>query len=103
MAVPESYTRGLRNHARNHSGFTLLPTRVSSGPTSPPTTLPAAFCTAWQDAQNDSPYKLAAAVGSGGAFEAGNVAVSPGSAVLFAIKKPDMSRASGSLSLKFGM
>src|ERR1019366_8237628 len=65
MAVSGSYTRGLRNHARNHSGFTLLPTRVSSGPTSPPTTFPAAFCTAWQEAQNDSPYKLAPAVGSG--------------------------------------
>src|ERR1700674_84752 len=108
MAVCGSYTRGLRNHARNHSGFTLLPIRVSSGPTSPPTTFPAASCTAWQEAQNDSPYKLAAAVGSGAfwslSLPAGVTgAVSPGMGVLAAIKKAEISRASGSLNLKFGM
>src|ERR1019366_1168981 len=110
MAVSGSYTRGLRNHARNHSGFTLLPTRVSSGPTLPPTTFPAAFCTAWQEAQNDSPYKLAPAVGSGAFWSfslsllAGLAgAVSPGMGVLLAIKKAEISRASGSLNLKFGI
>jgi hypothetical protein len=33
-----------------------------------PTRLPAAFCTAWQEAQKDSPYKLAPAAGSDAAF-----------------------------------
>ncbi len=40
--------------------------------------------------------------GIGGAFAA-SVAVSPGSGVLLAIRNADMSRASSSLSLKFGM
>src|ERR1019366_3305727 len=103
MAVSGSYTRGLCNHARNHSGFTLLPTRVNSGPTSPPTTFPAAFCTAWQEAQNDSPYRLAPAVGSGAFSFLVTGVVSPARGVLFEIRKAEISRASGSLNLKFGM
>src|ERR1700674_2558884 len=95
--------RGLRSHARSHSGFTLFPTRVSSGPASPPTTFPAAFCTAWQEAQKDSPYKLAPSVGSGVFASFATGTVSPGTGVLLAIRKAEISRASGSLNLKFGI
>src|ERR1700676_4638343 len=104
MAVCGSYTRGLRNHRRIHSGFTLMPIRVSSGPTSPPTTFPAAFCTARQEAQNYSPYNLAPPVGSGDFWPllgGLNAAVSPRIGMLFAIRKAEISRASGSLNLKF--
>ena len=56
---------------------------------SPPTTFPAAFCTAWQEAQNDSPYRLAPAVGSGACriFLAVTAAVSPASGVLLGDQK----------------
>src|ERR1700674_2077464 len=94
--------RGLSSHACSHSGLTLLPIRVNSGPTSPPTRLPAAFCTAWHEAQKDSPYKVAPAAGSDDAF-AESVVVSPGSGALLAIRNADTSRASSSLSLKFGI
>src|SRR5215469_5076585 len=64
--------------------------------------LPAAFCTAWQDAQKDSPYKVAPAAGSAEVL-AETVAVSPRRGVLFAMRNAETSRASSSLSLKFGI
>src|SRR5581483_3728463 len=94
--------RGLRNQTRSHSGLALLPMRVSSGPTLPPTRLAAAFCTAWQDAQNDSPYRDVPAAGWAIFWLIGG-ALSPCNGVLLAIRKAEMSRTSSSFSLKFGM
>ena len=85
--------------------FALLPIRVSSGPRSPPTILPAAFCTAWQEAQKDSPYSEAPAVASAGAPADAADFSAPGSAigVLCAIRNAVTSRASSSLRPKVGM
>src|ERR1700751_4915672 len=94
--------RGLLSQASSHLGFTLLPTRVNSGPISPPTRLPAAFCTAWHDAQNDWQYKLAPAAGSGGVTRVRPI-LSPATGVLLAMRNADISRASSSLNLKFGI
>src|SRR5579859_3010252 len=103
MAVWGAYTFGSRSHLLIHSGFTLDPMRVSSGPMSPPTINPAAFCTAWHDAQKDSPYTLAPSCASAGTT-AGDFELPAGSvAELCAIKNAEMSRASASLSLKSGM
>src|SRR5450631_2811582 len=97
--------RGFRSQTWSHSGFTLLPMCVSSGPISPPTIFPAAFCVAWQEAQNDSPYRLAPATGSGRVLDTALMmgAVSPAAVVLLLIRNAEMSRASLSLRLKFGI
>ena len=80
-------------------------TRVSSGPTSPPVKIPAAFCAAWQDAQKDSPYSVAPSGASSvpGRLEGDLASIAGLRGVLWSIRKADRSRASASLSSKLGM
>src|SRR5690349_8331044 len=100
MRVAGKYSPGLFSQRCSHSGFTLLPTRVSSGPTFPPTRLPASFCTAWHDEQKDAPYKVAAVVMSGDPPPAGalNGTCEAVEGLLCAMRKAEMSAASWSLS-----
>ena len=69
--------------------------------------MPAALTVAWQDAQKDSPYRLAPACGSAVASAGGALAVSgaraPETGVLCDTRNAEMSLASASLSWKFGI
>src|SRR5579859_7129982 len=100
MRVLGSYPCGACSQRRSQSGFTLLPTRVNSGARSPPTRFPAAFWMAWHEEQNNVPYKL---VPAGNASPPGGGATVFSSlrefseAVLWAIRKEEMSAASWSL------
>src|SRR5512135_2971510 len=98
MRVFGSYPCGALSQRRNQSAFTLLPTRVISGASSPPINAPLEFCVAWQEAQKSIPYtpgpSTAACSADGKANDAGAGAVEFTEALLWETRKFAISEAS---------
>src|SRR5271167_1306644 len=98
MRVFGSYPWGALSQRRSQSGFTLLPTRVISGASSPPIRAPLEFCVAWQEAQKSMPYNpgpsTAACSGEGSATDGGTGAMEFAEALLWETRKLAISVAS---------